>query len=724
MAIESTAKKGLTRRNFLVSSLTASGGLLVAMHWPVSALAATTAPGKSLQPNAFIRLQPDGAVTLIVPFVEMGQGIFTSVAMLVAEELEVPLSSVHIEQAPANEATYKHPIFGTQLTGGSASIRAGYASMRKAAATVRVLLVSAAAKQWKVTPDSCKAQNAQVLHVASGRSLSYAALLPVAAKLPVPADAELKKPADFTLIGTSRHRNDSAGKVNGTALFGIDAKIPGMLHAAVVASPVLGGKVAKVDQAPALQVRGVKQVIVLDDVVAVIAEHTGAARKGLAALTVEWSDGVNGAASTEQMQAALVEALKGKGIIAKEKGSFDEALKAPGARQIEAVYHSPNLAHATMEPMNCTVRVSKDKCELWLGTQAPVRAQAAVAKLTGLAVEKVQIHNYLLGGGFGRRLDVDFVEQATRLALQAKVPLKVTWSREEDMRHDVYRPHYYDEIAAVVDAKGQPTALRHRFSGSAVSARYAPQWMANGLDPDAIDGAESSYDFDNLYVEFVAHEPAGLTTGFWRGVGPTHNMGVLENFVDELAANAGQDPVAYRRTLLKSKPRALAVLDLAAQKAGWGQSTTAVPGSGRGVAVVTSWNSFAAIVLDATVGKDGQVTVTRIVTAIDCGQAINPDGVIAQIQGGQLYGLTAALFGKITLNNGRVEQSNFHDYPILRINQAPKVEVYLVDSHEEPGGIGEIGTAVVMPAVLNAVFAASGKRLRNYPVDPTLLQSV
>jgi len=723
MSTELKAATGLSRRNFLVSSLTAGGGLLLAMHWPISAEAATAATGKTLQPNAFIRLLPNGEVTLIVPFVEMGQGIFTSVAMLVAEELEVPLRSVHIEQAPANEAAYKHPIFGTQLTGGSASIRAGYASMRKAAATVRVLLVSAAAQQWKVKPESCKAENGQVFHAASGRHVPYTQLLQVAAKMPVPSDAALKQPTDFTVIGTARHRNDSADKVNGKALFGIDAKIPGMLHAAVVASPVLGGKVAKVDQAPALKVRGVKQVIVLDDAVAVIAEHTGAARKGLAALTVEWNDGANGGASTEQMQGELVQALKGKGIVWKEKGSFDDALQVAGSRQVSAVYHSPNLAHATMEPMNCTVHVTRGKCELWLGTQAPVRAQAAVVKLTGLPLDKVQVHNHLLGGGFGRRLDVDYVEQATRLAMQAKVPLKVTWSREEDMRHDVYRPNFYDEVSAVVDAQGRPTALKHRFSGSAVVARYAPQWMSNGVDTDAVDGAESSYDFDNLFVEFVAHEPKGVVTGFWRGVGPTHNMGVLENFIDELAAEAKQDPVAFRRSLLSSKPRALAVLDLAAEKAGWGQGST-VAGSGRGVAVVTSWNSYAAMILDATVAADGQVTVTRIVTAVDCGQAVNPDGVIAQMQGGHLYGLTAALFGKITVKDGRVEQSNFHDYPILRMNQAPKVEVHVVNNHEDPGGVGEIGTAVVMPALLNAVFAATGKRLRDYPVDPAVLRTV
>ncbi|MGV8917708.1 MAG: molybdopterin cofactor-binding domain-containing protein [Pseudomonas sp.] len=714
---------GLSRRGFLTTSLTLGGGLMVAVHVPAFGQSAKD-KSKALQPNAFITVDSNGHVTVTSLYTEMGQGVFTSMAMLVAEELQVDLKNITVEQAPADDKRFAHGIFGTQITGGSATIRAAYPSMRKAAATARVLLITAAAQQWKVSPDTCKAEHGVVIGP-NGKKLAYGQLVSAAASLQVPTDVPLKAPTSFTVIGKSFHRVDTSGKVNGTAKFGIDTHLPGMLHAAIANCPVFGGKLKNVDDSKALAVKGVVKVVRLEDAVAVVAEHTGAARKGLAALVIEWDEGENAQVSTQTIADGVVEALKGKGIVSLNKGSFEDALKAEGARQVDYQFHSPNLSHAPMEPMNCTVQVGKDHCDIWLGTQAPVRAQAAAMAITGLPVEKVNVHNHFLGGGFGRRLDVDYVENATRIAMQFKVPVKTTWSREQDIQHDVYRPYFYDEVSAVVDKNGMPTAFKHRFAGSAVEARYNPMWLQNGLDTDAVDGAPSTYDFANHYVEFVAHElPMGMNSGFWRGVGPTHNMAVLETFIDELASEAKQDQVAYRRALLQDKPRALAVLNLAAEKANWGAPVEA--GSGRGIAVVgsVSWNSYAAAVVDVKVDKSGQVTVTHVTTAIDCGQQINPDGIVAQMMGGHMFGLTAALFGNITLKNGRVEQSNFHDYQILRMNQAPSVEVHLVDNHEDPGGTGEIGTAVIQPALLNAVFAATGKRLRRLPIDSQQLKTV
>ncbi|MDB5979757.1 MAG: Aldehyde dehydrogenase [Pseudomonas sp.] len=723
MSISTLTSAGLTRRGFLTTSLLAGGGLMLAIHLPAFGETGTN-HSKTLQPNAFITVDTKGHVTVTTPYTEMGQGIFTAVAMLVAEELQVDLKQVTIEQAPANDKLYAHPIFGTQITGGSASIRAAYPKIRKAAATARVLLITAAAEQWKVSPDTLKAEHGQVIS-ASGEKLDYGQLVTAAASLPVPSDVPLKAPASFTVIGKPFHRVDTAGKVNGTAMYGIDVHFPGMLHAAVAASPVFGGKLGKVDDSKALTVKGVHKVIRLEDAVAVVAEHTGAARKGLAALVIEWDEGPNAQVSTQTIADSVVEALKGQGIVSTNKGSFNDALKVEGARQVDYTFHTPNLAHATMEPMNCTVQVTQDQCDVWLGTQAPVRAQAAAMMVTGLPVEKVKVHNHLLGGGFGRRLDVDYVENATRIAMQFKVPVKTTWSREQDMQHDVYRPYFYDEVSAVVDKDGKLTALKHRFAGSSVEARYNPAWLKKGLDTDAVDGAPSTYDFTNHYVEYVAHElPPGMNSGFWRGVGPTHNMAVLETFIDQLASLAKQDPLAYRQAMLQDKPRALAVLNLAAEKAGWG--TPSEPGTGRGIAVVgsVSWDAYAASVVDVKVDKNGQVSVVHVTTAIDAGQPINPDGLIAQMQSGHMYGLTAALFGNITLKNGRVEQSNFHDYQIVRMNQAPSMDIHLVTSPENPGGAGEIGTAVIQPALLNAVFAATGKRLQRLPIDAQQLKTV
>ena len=707
------------RRAFIKAGLGLAGAMVVPVFLPACSSPAAAGP---LAPNAFVTVGTDGQVTLVMPFVEMGQGTYTAISMLVAEELNIDLAKVRLEHAPADEKTYAHPLFGVQVTGGSGSIRGAWEPMRKAGAAARMMLVAAAAQEWQVEPSSCNASRGEVIHAASGRRLAYGALAGKAALLPVPTAIVLKPATEFTLVGTPAKRLDTAAKANGSARFGIDVFLPGMKVAAVAACPVFGGKLGAVDDSRARAVAGVRKIVRLDDAVAVIADHYGAARKALGLLAITWDPGEHGAYSTALWERQLTEAAQRKGVVAVDAGGFDK-LVAGGARTTRAVYTAPALAHATMEPMNCTVLVGKDQAEVWLGTQAPARVQAVVATALGLDPARVKVNNHLVGGGFGRRLDADYAGQAALVARSVDYPVKLVWSREEDMQHDRYRPFFRDELVAAFDAAGAPVGFSHRFVGASVVARYAPAWMANGIDGDAVETAESIYDFPSKYVEFGAFE-SPVPTGFWRGVGPTHNTFVIESFIDELAHAAGQDPVAYRRALLEKNPRALNVLNVAAGKAGWDarRKGRPAPGTGVGVAVAAAWGSFAASIVECTVGADGQVTLERITTVLDCGQAINPDGVIAQMEGGQVFGLTAALYGKLTIDNGRVMQSNFHDYPVLRISQVPPMAVHLVASSEAPGGVGEIGTTVIKPALANAVFAATGKRVRGLPLDPEQLK--
>ena len=697
-----------TRRTFLKAGLGAAGGLLLSLYLEP---AQARLDSDSFAPNAFIAIGRDGLVTLTMPFVEMGQGAYTSVSMLIAEELEVALSAVKLRHAPADEARYAHPMYRMQLTGGSSTVRAAWLTMRQAGAAARMMLVAAAAARWGVAADGCSAAGGEVLHRRSGRRLSYGALASLAARQPVPAAAQivLKPAAALRLVGKPTHRLDARAKSDGSAVFGIDVQVPGMKVAAVAACPVFGGRLGAVDAAPALKIKGVRQVVALDDAVAVIADHTGAARKGLAALVITWDEGPNAAFSSAEWLRQLEQAGQGKGRVA-----LDEGAPPQGGRKIEAVYHAPLLAHATMEPMNCTASVGKDGARIWTGTQAPARAQALVAQALGLDPANVAIHNHYIGGGFGRRLDADYVVQAALIARRAGHAVKVIWSREEDMRHGMYRPYFRDELSATVDAAGVPTGLRHRVIGSSVRARYAPAWLKDGLDTDAVAAAESPYDIGHKYVDYCVHE-APVPSGFWRGVGPTHNTFVVESFIDELAAAAHADPLAYRLAMLGKQPRARAALEVAARKAGWG--APAEPGTGMGLAVVSWWGSAAACVVQCAVGDDGQVRLQRVVMAVDCGLAVNPDGVTAQIEGGAIYALSAALYGKLTVENGRIAQSNFHDYPVLRMNEMPLFETHILPSGEAPGGVGELGTAVVGPALANAVFAASGKRSRTLPVS-------
>jgi CO/xanthine dehydrogenase Mo-binding subunit len=711
----------VSRREILVAGAAAGGGLLIGWHVDarprVLAKAAKTAPS-GFAPNAFIRVGRDGRVTLLVAQVEMGQGTFTSMPMLLAEELEVGLDQVQVENAPPDEKLYGIPGFG-QMTGASISVRALYEPLRRAGATARTMLVAAAAQTWNVDPTSCQAHRGVVTHMATGRKLIYGALADKAATLPVPAQVTLKEPKDFKLIGTPAKRLDTPAKVNGTAQFGIDVRLPGMKIATVAASPVVGGKVVDVDDRKAKAIKGVRQIVRLDDVVAVVADDMWAAKRGLSALAIRWDDGPNGSVNTPDVVRGLAAASQTPGVVVRNEGDAPSAI-AGSSRKLESVYEAPFLAHAAMEPINCTVHLRSDRCEVWTGSQVLARAQAGAAKVAGLPLEKVVVHNHYLGGAFGRRLEFDYVPQAVRIAKQVEGPVKVIWTREEDIRHDVYRPYYYDRLAAALDGRGQPIAWAHRLVGPSIIARWAPPLFKNGIDPDAVDGAaEMLYEIPAIRVEYVRHEEPVLNTGFWRGVGVTHNSWVIESFIDELAAAAKQDPVVYRRALLGKSPRARAVLDLAAQAAGWGERLP--DGWGRGVALMySSWDTYLAEVAEVEVSKAGEVRVHRVVCAVDCGTVVNPDTVKAQIEGGVIFGISGALWGEVTLRNGRVQQSNFHDVRVLRINEAPPVEVHIVRSGEKPGGMGEPGTAVTAPALANAVFAATGKRIRKIPLERQL----
>lgn len=703
-----------TRRNFLQVALGTGGTLVASFHLPARQALAAGAE-QVFAPSAYLRMAPSGAVIFVNPFVEMGQGSFTSVPMMLAEEMDIDLSSITVEQAPADEKRYGNPILGLQVTGASASIQGAWKAVRVAGASCRAMLVAAAAQEWEVRPEECRTNRGKVIHSASGRERSYGSLIGVAARQPVPANVPLKAPASYRLVGTPVKRLDSRAKTDGSAKFGIDTRLPGMKYAAIRHCPVIGGKVLKVDDAKALAVRGVRQVVAGDDIVAVIADHYGAARKGLAVLDVQWDEGPNASFSTKAWESSVHGALKGKGLISTHEGDFAQ-LRSGAARVIEAEYGAPPMIHAPLEPVNCTIHARRNECEVWLGTQSPVKVQQAVNRATGIPVEKVVVHNFLVGGGFGRRLDAEYVEQAAKIAKQVSFPLKVIYSREEDIRHGSFRPLYCDELAAALDASGAVTGLSHRLAGSAVIARFSPAWIpATGIDPDAVDAADGSYSIPVKYVEYVPIEPpAGVMTAFWRGVGPGHNGWVIDSFMDELAFATGRDPVAFRSAHLGKNPRAKTALELAASKAGWGRAMP--PRSGMGVAVLSAWGSHIALVVELRVTDDGTVEVQRMTSAIDCGVAINPDSVVAQMEGGHIFGLTAAMYGTVTINNGQVQQSNFHNYQLLRIDQAPAIGVSIVPSTNDPGGVGEIGTAIVIPAYMNALYAATGKRFRNYPV--------
>jgi isoquinoline 1-oxidoreductase beta subunit len=721
----------LSRREFVKAGVVAGAGLTLAVSLEGCRKESPPPAGAAaFAPNAWIRIGTDDTVTVVVDRTEMGQGVSTALPMLVAEELDADWSAVRYEFAPANEVYY-NPLSMGQLTGGSTSVRAAWRPLREAAAKARLMLVAAAAAQWGIAAERCHTENGAVV-APDGRRLRYGAVAARAAALPVPERAPLKPAKEFRIVGSPVTRLDLAEKVTGRAGFGMDAMPEGVLTAVVARCPVFGGKLRTVDDAAARAVPGVKAVVRIGSGVAVVAEGYWPARAGRDALKLEWDEGALATLDDAQVSARLEALAKGPGHVGRKVGNGASAL-ATAAKSVDAVYEVPYLAHATMEPMNCTADVRGDGVTLWVPTQFQAGprllgggSRGAAAKVAGVAVDRVAVHTTHVGGGFGRRAEMDFVTEACEVSKAVGKPVKVVWSREDDIRHDQYRPAARHELRGGLAADGTALAWTHRIVCPSIIAKFIPGWvpgfllhlagpLKGGVDANAIEGAqEIPYAFPHLEVSF-SQADLGVPVGFWRSVGNSHTAFAVECFVDEMAGLAGKDPVEFRRGLLSGSPRHLGVLNLAAEKAGWGTPPPA--GRFRGVAVHGSFGSWVAQVAEVSIEDGKKVRVHRVVCAVDCGQVVNPDTVAAQMEGGIVFGLTAALKGRITLEKGRVKQSNFHDYPLLTMREMPVIEVHIVPSQWEPGGVGEPGTPPIAPAVANAVFAATGKRVRKLPIE-------
>jgi isoquinoline 1-oxidoreductase beta subunit len=721
----------VSRREFLRTGAAAGTVLVVGAHLQGCARPAAPASDAPFAPNAWVRVHSDGTVLIEVDRSEMGQGVSTALPMLVAEELEADWSTVRYEAAPANPAYGNKLNRNMQVTGGSTAVANGWIPLRRAGAQAREMLVAAAAARWGVDRTSCRAEASRVLHEASGRSAGYGELAADAAKLPVPDAVALKDPKDWKLIGRPLARLDVPAVVRGERLFAQDVRVPGMLVAQVERCPVLGGSVLSFDDDKAKAVPGVRAVVQVTGGVAVVAEDFWAARKGREALAVQWNEGPNAALDSEGIRTALRALLaQPEGKVARHDGD------APGTiagltKKVSVEYEAPYLAHATMEPMSCAADVRPDGVTIWAPTQfqwGPKMfgggAQGTAASIAGVSMDRVVVHTTKLGGGFGRRSEMDFIVDAVEVSKAVGAPVRVTWTREDDMRHDFYRPATLHRLEGAVDEAGRPVAWSHVIAGPSILSRYLPSWMPefaanrmgmlkHGADPTSIEGAENvPYALPNVRVDYRRAD-LPVPVGFWRSVGNSQNAFVTECFADELAELAGQDPVEFRRALLQQRPRHLAVLELAAAKAGWGTPLPA--GRARGVAVAESFGSFVAEVAEVSV-EGGRVRVHRVTCAIDCGQVVNPDIVAAQMEGAIAYGISAALFGEVTIAKGRVQQGNFDGYPVLRLHEMPVVEVHIVPSTEAPGGVGEPGTPPIAPAVANAVSALTGSRVRRLPI--------
>ncbi|WP_411877639.1 molybdopterin cofactor-binding domain-containing protein [Polaromonas sp. YR568] len=709
------ASGATSRRTFLKTSSAVTGGLVmgVTLGLPL----ATQAAGTLYTPNAWVHIADDNTITLISARSEMGQGVYTSMPMLIAEELNVDIRKIKVAIAPPGKV-YTNALLGAQITGGSTSVRDGWEKLRIAGAQVRTMLVSAAAAKWNVDASTLKAENGMVIGP-NGRKATYGSLAEASSKLPVPENVALKDPKDFTVVGKPTKRLDTPMKVNGTAEFGIDVKLPGMVYASLEQCPVIGGKVTSFDAAKAKAMPGVIDVVQIPDGVAVVADSYWHAFKARQALTVQWDEGPVAAISNASMLDGIRKAAdSGKPIpIVPVKGDAAGAMKG-AAKTLKAEYVSPLLAHATLEPMNFTADYKNGKCLLIGPTQFQQGAEGGVAAALGIKPEDITLKTTFLGGGFGRRLEVDFIVQAAQISKAVGKPVKLLWSREDDTTHDFYRPMAVNQLAAGLGADGKPVALTFKLTSQSITQR-AFGLPKDTLDPFMAEAGAMPYDIPNTQYDLVIHD-SGLRVGYWRSVSHALNAFANESFVDEMALAAGKDPYAYRMSLLEKQPRFANVLKLAADKSGWG--TPAPAGRSRGIALMEGYDTYMAQVAEISV-KDNQVTVHKMTVVADLGRMVNPDTVQAQIQSSVVFGLSAALNNQITLDKGRVQQTNFGDYPVLRMNESPVMDITLVPSTEKPGGIGEPATALVAPAVANAVFAATGKRVRTLPLNDNLAKA-
>jgi isoquinoline 1-oxidoreductase beta subunit len=705
----------ISRRSFLRGSLASGAGLVIAFHVPARARGAEAPPPEKPlpPPNAFLRVAPDGAVTILLAHSEMGQGIWTGLAMLVAEELDCAWSKVKVEHAPA-APVYAHTARpGSQMTGGSTTTWSEFDRYRTVGAMARDMLVRAAAQRWKVDPSRLRTEQGHVLH--GTRKLSYGELAAAAEQLDPPASVKLKDPKAWKLIGRPTRRLDTPEKITGRAQFGIDVRLPGLRTAVVARAPVFGGKVRSFDATAASAVPGVVKVVQVPSGVAVVAKDFWSAQNGREALKIDWDPGRGAAVDTDELLRSYRATARKPGAVAAEKGDCEAAL-AQAAKRVEAEYDVPYLAHAPMEPLNATARLEGDRCEVWTGTQFQTGDQAAAARIAGLPPENVSIHTTFLGGGFGRRGNphADFVSEAVHVAKATGLPVKVVWTREDDIQGGYYRPLFLHRVEAGLDASGAPVAWRHTIVGQSIGA-FA-RGASDLIDRTSVEGVNGSPYLSSIPARLVTlHSPTSdVPILWWRSVGHTHTAFAMESAVDEVAHAAGKDPLAYREALLAGAPRHVRALRLAAEKAGWGKPPPS--GRARGLAVHESFRSIVAEVAEVSIER-GRIRVHQVTCAVDCGTPVNPLAIEAQVQGAVAYGLGPVLRSAVTIKQGRVQQSNFHDYEVLRIDEMPKVSVHLLRSPDAPmGGIGEPATAVIAPAVANAVFALTGKRLRSLPL--------
>ena len=695
-----------SRRKFLKAGAAVSGGLVIGVALPEAFAAAQVTTS---MPNAWIKIGSDNTVTIYSARSEMGQGVYTAMPTLVAEELEVDLNKIKVEIAPAGEV-YINMLLGGQITGGSTSVAEGYDKLRIAGAQARMMLISAAAQKWGVDEAKCSAQHGSVFGP-KGIRASYGQLAEAASRLPVPKEPKLKDAKNFRYVGKSIKRLDTPSKVNGTAEFGIDVKLPGMLYASLAQCPVIGGKVVSFDASKAKAMPGVKNVVQITDGVAVVADSWWRAKTARDTIDIKWDEGPAKSMSSASVAEGLKAASAKPGAVFKKQGDFEAGMKG-AAKTLEASYEMPFLSHSPMEPMNFTADVKADSCLLYGPTQFQQMAEGVAAQMLGMKPAQITVRTTFLGGGFGRRIDVDFVTQAIEISKAVGAPVKLVWTREDDMTHDFYRPTSVHQISGGLDAAGKPVAMKFHLTSSSVTARLFPPFVKDGLDPFMLEAAAVPYDIPNQLADSLIYE-TGLRVGYWRSVSHALNAFANESFIDEMALAAGKDPYEFRRALLDKHPRLKNVLELAAAKSGWGKPLA--PGRFRGVGVMEGYGTSMAQVAEVSV-KDGNIKVHRVVVAADLGRMVNPNIVNQQIESSIIFGLSAALYGEITLKDGRIEQTNFDKYPVVRMPDSPKVEAYLVESSEKPGGIGEPATALISPTVANAVFAATGKRLRKLPL--------